>query len=351
MKIVEKIEQVKTMCQVSYEVLLQMIDVCSATYRRWKNRVKNALDPVRQPGPKPVGPLDLREMQMELAKLEHRAKRSHGVGKLRTALQGTLSRRDLALLVAEARREAAARRKAAQSRLDWHKPGTVWAMDVFEIKLPCMPRKSYVLTVQDLATGYKFRPLSTEQEPCGKEIAAHLENLFVWFGRPLFFKLDNGGNLNHCSVKEMMAKEHILPLNSPAYYAPYNGAIEHTQGEFKQRLQKCGREASSFYEFALMIELASHDLNHYGRRKLNGKNSCLEFFGKPRINYSKRKRKEVFEWISELAVDIVAKSGEKKIKSTAWRVACRKWLEENGLLSISKTQVVLPTFLGKIAHN
>jgi hypothetical protein len=237
-----------------------------------------------------------------------------------------------------------AREKAALFEVAWLEAGTVWAMDVFEMKLPYTPGKSYVLTAQDLATGYKFPPLATEREPRGQEIAVHLKKLFTRFGKPLFLKIDNGGNLNHYAVKELLAEQCVMPLNSPAYYAPYNGAIEHAQGEFKVRLQECYGEANSFSGFALMAELAGHDLNHTDRRKYNGKNSCLKFFGKPRISFSKRKRKEVFQWISDLAIDIVAKSGEKKIRSVAWRVACRKWLEENGLVSIRKMQIVLPTF-------
>jgi len=336
MKIVEKIEQIKRVCQVSYKVLLQMTGICSATYRRWKSRIANALEPIFQSGPKPVRPLDLGKVQVEMEKLEHKTKRSHGVGKLRQALHGIISRRDLDLLIDTARREAVLRRKTAQFEVDWHIPGTV--------KLSFTPCKTYVLTIQDLASGYKFPPLATKKEPRGQEVATHLENLFIRFDDPLFLKLDNGGNLNHYSVKKLLADQRIMPLNSPAHYAPYNGAIEHAQGEFKARLHKCYREASSFPEFTLMAELAAHDLNHSGRRKLKGNNSCLEFFGKPRINYSKRKRKEVFEWISDLALDIVAKSGEKKISSIAWRVACRKWLVENGLVSIRKMQTVLPSF-------
>lgn len=344
MRIVEKIEQLKRMYRMSYQVLFEMIGICSATYRRWKSRIKKSLDPVRQSGPKPVKPLDLQKVRAEMARLEHKVKRSHGVGNLRKSLQGTISRRDLDLLVATARREEIARKKAARFEVDWHEPGTVWAMDVFEMKLSHTPRKSYVLTVQDLATGYKFPPLVTEGEPRGQEISVHLKGLFKRFDKPLFLKLDNGANLNHYSVKELLAGEGVLPLNSPAYYASYNGAIEHTQGEFKARLQEGYGEADSFSEFALMAELAAHDLNHSGRRKLNGKNSCLKFFGKPKISFSKRKRKEVFKWISELAIDIVAKSDEKNIRPTVWRLACRKWLEENGLVSIRKMQAVLPTF-------
>ena len=124
-------------------------------------------------------------------------------------------------------------------KVDWQEPGTVWAMDVFELKAYCSPCKTFVLTVQDLASGYKFPPLCTYNEPRGYQVAGHSRNLFMRFGKPLFLKLDNGGNLNHSSVKDLLADHLVLPLNSPAYYAPYNGAIEHTQGEFKKQLQVC----------------------------------------------------------------------------------------------------------------
>ncbi len=332
------------MFRLSYKELLKLFGIASTTYRRWKNRIKKALQPVQQPGPKPVQPFDLEKVHAEMEKLKHRAKRSHGVGKLRAALRGALSRRDIDLLVAAARREAGEEKKAALFEVNWREPGTVWAMDVFEMKFFWLPGKVYFLTVQDLATGYKFPPLVTVKEPRGKAVAAHLGKLFTRFGKPLFLKLDNGGNLNHRAVKELLTDQFIVPLNSPTYYAQYNGAIEHTQGEFKEQIRQRCREQSSFSEIALMAELAAHDLNHFRRRKLGGKNSCLEFFEKPKTSYSKRKRKEVMQWISDLALDIMEKAGEKIIRSTAWRVACRKWLEENGLVSISKTQGVLPTF-------
>jgi hypothetical protein len=70
-------------------------------------------------------------------------------------------------------------------------------------------------------------------EPCGEEIAGHLSRHFERFGPPLFIKRDNAGNLNHTSVNEVLEEHMVIPINSPYYTPSYNGAIEHSQGEFE----------------------------------------------------------------------------------------------------------------------
>ena len=62
--------------------------------------------------------------------------------------------------------------------------------------------------------------------------------------------------------------------NSPPYTAPYNGAIEHSQGELKNWLRKWNTVADTLKEFELQVENAAHALNHRPRRSLCGKNSC-----------------------------------------------------------------------------
>ena len=74
--------------------------------------------------------------------------------------------------------------------------------------------------------------------PCGEEVAGHLSHLVSRFGPPLFCKRDNGGNLNHMVVDEVLADALVVPINNPANTAFYNGAIEHTQGEFKAYLRR-----------------------------------------------------------------------------------------------------------------
>jgi len=350
MKVIEMIEQLKTIFKISYGMIFDMISICSGTYRRWRSRLHSGVDPVNKPGPQAILPLDFRQLESALNQLVHGSKRSKGMERLRKLFKGKISLRDLDEMVARARQEAIRTRKAAQGKLEWHIPGAVWSMDVFEMKLPYSSRKNYVLSVQDLATGYKFPPLTTEKEPLGHEIASHLQYLFNKYGRPLFLKRDNGANLNHYLITGLLSRSHVLPLNNPVYYAPYNGAIEHTQGEFKQRLQDCFAKISSFKEFSLCVELIAHELNHASRRKLQGANSCLRFFSNPRFNCSKRKRQEVFLWISKCAYDFVKKTRKVSDRAVAWRIASRIWLERNNYVTISKKQKVLPDFSEIFAH-
>jgi hypothetical protein len=54
--------------------------------------------------------------------------------------------------------------------------------------------------------------------------------------------------------------------------------------------------------------------------------------------YNRRKRKEAFDWIKNLAVKIVAEmeeGGGKRQASTAWRVAVESWLQRNGIITVS----------------
>ena len=117
-------------------------------------------------------------------------------------------------------------------------------------------------------------------------------------------------NFNHSSVTDLLAENHVLHLNSPCYYAPYNGAIEHAQGEFKRILRKDQNQLISLKEFTLSAELASHDLNHMSRRRRQGATSCGLFYNSPRFSYSNRKRKEMFLWICERAADIMQQASK-----------------------------------------
>ena len=43
--------------------------------------------------------------------------------------------------------------------------------------------------------------------------------------------------LNSACLRSQMQESFVLPLNSPGYYAPYNGAIEESQREVKKNLR------------------------------------------------------------------------------------------------------------------
>jgi hypothetical protein len=203
----------------------------------------------------------------------------------------------------------------------------------------------------DLHSRYRLPPLASHGLPCGEEVAGHLQYLFDRFDPPLFCKRDNGGNLNHLAVNQVLEEALVIPVNSPPYRAPYNGGIEHTQGEFKGYLDRWSWKAGTVDGMALLSETAAHDLNHQPRRCLGGKTACRAYFGGPRIRYPRRKRASVYRFIQDLATEVATRAGKSVITPTAWRVAARQWLVKNGLIRIQKAGEVSPNFYQKNDHN
>ena len=198
---------------------------------------------------------------------------------------------------------------------------------------------------------YRLPPLASHWLPCGEEVAGHLQYLFDRFESPLFCKRDNAGNLNHLAVNQVLEEALVIPINSPPYRAPYNGGIEHTQGEFKSYLARWSWKAGTVDRMALLSETAAHDLNHQPRRCLGGKTACRAYFGGPRICYPRRKRASVYRFIQDLAAEVATRAGKSVITPTAWRVAARQWLVKNGLIRIQKAGEVSPNFCQKNGHN
>ena len=153
------------------------------------------------------------------------------------------------------------------------------------------------------------------------------------------------------AVDEVLADALVVSINNPANTATYNGAIEHTQGEFKTYLSLWGWKVDTGSELVLLAETAAQDLNHRPRRILNGLNACRVYFGGRRLRYSKPQRQEVYRWIRDLAVAISIGAGKDNILPAAWRAAAKKWLVKNGMIRIQMAGKVLPGFPSKLCHN
>src|SRR4030042_335866 len=227
----EIIEEIKGKTGMPYGMICWAMRIPLASLGRWRRRRKENHPFLNRPGPKKVEPFDSSILGAEIQLLDHGTKRSEGVTKLYGRYQGSLSRRELCRMVGQVRQEVTADHRKTLRRIDWLVPGVVWAMDVTEDDLG-MAGKIYLHNTQDLGSRYKLPPLSGEC-PVGEEIAGYLSEKFCRFGPPLFLKRDNGGNLNHGAVNEVLAEFFVLPLNSPAYYAPYNGALERHNGRLK----------------------------------------------------------------------------------------------------------------------
>ena len=338
------IAELKKTYSLSNSSIARQFELSYTTLMRWKRRLSMGQPAVRKPGIKKVKPLNLGQLREEIRGLDHGSKRSRGTGRLYGAFSGAISRRELNQMVVCLRNENNRHRAAQRYHISWLKPNLAWAMDDCQKPDVVAEGKLYLHNLSDLCSRYKFHPLASAALPCGEEVAGHLSHLFSTFGAPLFCKRDNGGNLNHLSVNEVLEQAYVIPINSPPYMAPYNGAIEHTQGEFKDYLRHCQWKANTIDEFSLLAETAAHVLNHRPRRCLDGQTACRVYFGNKRMRYPKRQRKSIYNWIRDLAAEISIQAGKKTISPVAFRVAAKQWLVKNGLIRIQRAGKVLPDF-------
>lgn len=335
MRTIETIQSEYGMDQAS---ALAAAGISASSYKRWKRRICGGIEPVKKPGAKKVAPIDLTKLRQQIEQLEHGKKRTSGIGGLYQTNRDRISRRELNDMIQQVRRSINREKTASRCSVRWLRPNLAWALDGLQYAF------CHVQNLQDLCSRYKFVPMTTAYMPCGEEIAGHLERLLTRFGPPLFIKRDNGGNLNHRAVNDLLQEMMVIPINSPCFSPSYNGAIEHSVGEFKGWLGRWKAAAKTVRELALLVENAAHSLNHRPRRCLFGKNACRSYFGSSGVRYSKRKRKEVYDWISDLAVDLSVRCGKNKIDPAAWRIAARKWMEKHRLIVITKPVKVLPHF-------
>jgi len=344
----EIIEDIKGRTGMAYALICGAMRVPLSTLGRWRKRKKESHRLVNRPGPKKVEPFDPSALDADIRLLDHGSKRSRGTTRLYGQYQGSISRRELSRMVWQVRQEIAADHRNHLRRIDWLVPGVVWAMDVTEYGLEGTG-KVYLHNTQDLGSRYKFPPLSGAC-PVGEEIAGYLSEKFGRFGPPLFLKRDNGGNLNHGVVNEVLSEFFVLPLNSPVYYAPYNGAVEESQRELKA----CLREKlipdlphPENHSLAVYAEAAAHDLNHRLRPCLNGRTSCQVFFSlAARPVFSKLERREIYDIVLERVERILASINQfdKSAREAAWRIAIEFWLQSRGFIKVQIPQKVLPNF-------
>jgi len=151
-------------------------------------------------------------------------------------------------------------------------------------------------------------------------------DIFDRFGAPLFCKQENGGNLNHAAANDVLEQALVIPLNSPPHTGPYNGALEHSQGEFKRYIVRRKWEPDTIRAFSLLAETAGHDLNHLPRRCLKGKTACRVNFGNNMLGYPKRLRRVAYRWIRNLAYEISMRPGKSVITPVALSMAAKQWM-------------------------
>lgn len=332
---------------MSYRDLCSVLRVPWSSFSRWRGRIQKDMVLVKRPGPKKVEPFDPAVLQADIRSLDHGCKRSAGATNLYGRCRQRVSRRELSRMVAQVRHDLWVDQRKNLRRIEWLVPGVVWAMDATEHDQRAADgEKIHLHHTQDLGSRYKFLPMAGGY-PVGEEIAGYLSDKFFRFGPPLLLKRDNGGNMNHIAVNEVLAEFFILPLNSPAYYAPYNGAIEESQGELKRCLRdklgpvlSCLREQVEPY-----AEAAVHDLNHRLRGSLGGRNSCQVFFdSETKPTFTKRERRDIYDCLIEKVERILSemKQFSQVAKESAWRIALEFWLQSKGYIQVNIDRKVSP---------
>jgi hypothetical protein len=343
---VVRIEGMKRETGMSYRDLCTECGVPYSSFMRVKGRRRRGEPAVCTPGPKKVEPFDLRQLAEEVRSLAHRRKRTHGTSGLIAAYADGISRRDIQRMVTEARSERLHERRAALRQVTWHVPCLVWAVDGTE-ETKIVKGRPYYLNHQDLGSKYILPPLVEDHEACGETVAGHLAKLMKEYGAPLFYKRDNKGNLNHPAVNEVLEENLVIPLNSPLAYPEYNGSLEKTNGDLKRRVREnLGGVTVPTYLAELHACLAAHELNHIPRACLAARTACEVWrAGAPQARfYTRRKRKEVMDWIRDTASAILAQldGSDRRAEEKAWRLAAEAWLQANGFITVSSGRKCYP---------
>ncbi len=353
-QVVHLVEQMRGQTEMPYQAICTGLNLPLSNFKRWRWRIRNEMSPIEQPGPKKVEPFDPSALDREIRLLDHGLKRSGGTTALYQQYCFSVSRRELARMVEQVRDDLEADRRRQLRRIEWLTAGVVWAMDGTQYDLGTGER-IYLHNTQDLGSRYKFVPMAGGY-PVGEEVAGYLSEKFGRYGAPLVLKRDNEATLNHGAVNEVLSEFFVLPLNSPDYYAPYNGAIEASQREVKVCLRNKLALSSpeSPDHIGVYAEVAVHEINHRPRPCLKGRTSCQAFFesGHKPV-FTKRERREIYDCVTEKTERILLAMNQRgqTEKEAAWRIAVESWLRSRGFINVhfeKKCHPILPPFL---AHN
>jgi Integrase core domain len=335
--------QLQAQTKLGTRALCARTGLPATSLRRWRRRAARGQPVLERPGPKKLGPLPLAEFQREVEALLHRRQRTRGTGALYAQHRQSISRRDLQRHVRAARQAQLARQRQSLRHVRWHQPNLAWAIDATEYGPDQHGRKLFLLAALDLATRHAFTPLVT-LDPGGAQVAAWLRELFRRHGPPLLLKRDNGSIFHHQLVERLLAEEAVLPLNSPAYYPRYNGAIERHIRELKTSLSHClPAPAPAHWQptaIAPFAAAAAHLRNCTPRRSLRGQSAAQAYHQEPHARLTKRERHAAFQWIKNKAHAMLTKieAPTRQAIATTWRLATQRWLQHNHLITITTHQ-------------
>jgi hypothetical protein len=340
------VQNVKRVTGQSFEEVCEEMEVPCRSLMRWKQRQQVGEALVHRPGPVKVGSFDFDTLVDRIRRLSFGKERTRGTGALFAEYMEWISRRDFHAVVEQVRQDLRRQKEEMERKIEWKEPGLVWSMDDAQVQV-METGLGHLHVVHDLGSRYTLRVLSDVDLADGWRVATNLVHLFDQYGAPLFLKMDNGKNLNHQRVLRVLDEYGVIPLNSPAYYPPYNGAMEHKQEEIKRKIGYwIGTEKVTGRELKLAANLSGHELNHQRRASLKGRTACRVFDGGSSFTgkFTRRDRKEVYQEITTLAVDIAGQLEEhtQKAADTAFRYAVETWLQSHNVISVTRNGEVLP---------
>jgi hypothetical protein len=343
--VVEVIEGLHVEVKWPYRRLCVETQVAYSSCMRWKGLLRAGKTTVRRPGPGKTG--DHTGLEDEVRDLKHRQAVTLGSGQLYKKWNDKVSRREFQWMVSNARAEANRARRAQMPHVEWNMAGLAWAMDDTGKKgLPVAWAMSLHQS-RDLASRKGLAAIVSERLLPEGSVAETLEEQFERYGPPLFFKRDNGSNLNGGNVNDLFDEWIVMALNSPTYYPQYNGQLERFQRELKGDMAALleGMDADLVtLQMAAAYALAKG--NRSPRRCLRGKvaDDVFETGQGLMKTYTPDKRREVRDEIMTQAMKIMAhmdKDGPRA-EQAAWRIAVETWLRRNGLITVSVGGRVLP---------
>lgn len=334
-----KMQAVKAEHGISFAKQAEHNRMAMRSFYRKHGRLRRNEPILQKRGPSKIE-FDLQGLFGELVQLPHGPKRTSGLGRLHASWSDRISRQDLRDLARLVRWEHRQEELANMRRINWLEPGTVWSLDDTHIGYDEHGHKLYHTTGVDLASKYLFDPL-LGTPCCGAEIAGHLDHLCSRFGPPLFLKMDLGSNLNSLEVQDIMTQHGIIPLNSPAHYPPYNGVIEHMNGEIKGMIEAdpLFQNVPTEHKEAYLASYI-HTLNHNERRCLNTRHAC-QYFGnrRLRVTFHKKMRREIIDEVQIIQEEILGEidhPDDHHLRLAHCR-ACEQVMRKHGLITVDRT--------------
>ena len=200
------------------------LSLSERTVRRWRH--ERRLSPLADRGRRPHWAS--REERNQVFRFLRERGSSTPLAAVRAAFP-QIRRADLGDLVRRFHRFQRRKAERHRSRLEWKRPGTVWAADFHQRREPIEGRYGWILSIKDLASRYQLAWLPVV-EATAEVVQATYAKLLAEHGPPLVMKSDNGGPFRTESTKRLLEDQGVMPLYSPKRRPQYNGGVERANG-------------------------------------------------------------------------------------------------------------------------